>query len=519
MTGVVELGEPWEWRTQRARGAFAGQLRLRAAAVGDVVVASVEDDSTAEDAEEALRRQRDALRDSQRRYAALAENLPDIVSRWDGSLRIVYINSTVGEVTGLPPERWVGRTLGELEVPAEVVALWRERLQAIFEGRGEQQFVFELPTPGGPRALESRVVPEPAPDGSIPYALAVTRDVTDSRRALAGLRAREAQEAAMRRAATAVARETRPQRIFGAVSREAAALLGLDAGLVLQIRDGGARAVGSWSAGPVEPVPLPPDELFTGQSAEVRAARSGRPERVDDYAALDDPTARRRAAAGHACAVAAPIWHGAALWGVVAAVGGRPGAIPPRAEALLADFASLAGLAVVNAEAREELIEQALTDHLTGLANRRAFSERLEGELARAERHGHPLSLVVLDLDHFKRVNDRRGHEVGDRVLVEVARRLRSESRRGELVARVGGEEFAWILPGSDMAGGVSAAERARARVAAAPIPGVGTITVSAGVAALCDGESGQDLLRDADRALYEAKAAGRNRTVSARGD
>ena len=119
---------------------------------------------------------------------------------------------------------------------------------------------------------------------------------------------------------------------------------------------------------------------------------------------------------------------------------------------------------------------------------------------------------MVLDIDNFKDVNDTHGHEVGDAVLAEVARRLQQTIRDGEILARVGGEEFAWILPRTDGIHGFQAAERARASVAREGLPGVGRLTVSAGVCDLAEATDALELFRNADAALYWAKRSGRDR-------
>jgi diguanylate cyclase (GGDEF)-like protein len=179
----------------------------------------------------------------------------------------------------------------------------------------------------------------------------------------------------------------------------------------------------------------------------------------------------------------------------------------------LAEFAELVEIAIGNTEAWELLEHRASTDALTGLFNRRAFESRLARELEAADTSGAPLSLVLLDIDRFKNVNDSFGHPAGDEVLIEVAARLRETSRKGEVLARLGGEEFVWMLPGTDGEDAVQAAERARRSIAAAPFAVVGAVTVSAGVCELAD--AGKAHLMDrADQALYRAKRYGRNSTV-----
>ncbi len=156
-----------------------------------------------------------------------------------------------------------------------------------------------------------------------------------------------------------------------------------------------------------------------------------------------------------------------------------------------------------------------LTDELTGLPNRRAFMRRLEDEVSRVQRHGAPLSLVILDLDHFKQINDLRGHAAGDAVLRHYAGSVLSIFRHHDLVARYGGEEFAVLLPNTHLAGVVRALEKVRRRLdeVAAQLPaGEELPTFSAGVAEYRAGETANSLIERADTALYEAKRSGRDR-------
>lgn len=192
----------------------------------------------------------------------------------------------------------------------------------------------------------------------------------------------------------------------------------------------------------------------------------------------------------------------------------REDLIPTGVEVRLERFASLVGLAISNADAWDRLERQASTDPLTGIANRRAFHERLTDEVARAERYGRHLSLALMDLDHFKAVNDAHGHQGGDRVLVLFAQLLSAHSREGELVAKIGGEEFAWLMPETDRHGAHIAADRVREAIETTPFENIGRVTLSAGV---CSTESAPDvdtLTHDADRALYWAKDSGLNMTM-----
>jgi diguanylate cyclase (GGDEF)-like protein len=238
---------------------------------------------------------------------------------------------------------------------------------------------------------------------------------------------------------------------------------------------------------------------------------------VDDYRdAPSDPSTEEVLDAGLRSGIAAPLWARGRLWGALTAGSDAPAAFGPGEERRLQAFAELAAVAVANAETRAELAHLADTDPLTGLANRRAFRERLDGEVERARRYGHRLTLAILDIDDFKRINDTYGHLGGDAVLAEVGRRLAATRRAGELVARVGGEEFAWILPAVDAQGGLVAVHRARRAIAEISVEGIEGVTCSAGICDLTVASGADELLRLADRALYRAKDEGRDRVVSA---
>lgn len=173
----------------------------------------------------------------------------------------------------------------------------------------------------------------------------------------------------------------------------------------------------------------------------------------------------------------------------------------------------------IEAAYHEEIYRMTILDGLTGIHNKRYFMDFLERELAASQRHGRPLSLVMFDIDHFKQINDTRGHLCGDHVLKELAARIKPRIRREDLFARYGGEEFAVVLDSTALLGGVAFAEDLRRRVRATPFEYDGEsfqVTVSLGVATV-DGESAvtpEELIARADEKLYEAKRTGRDRVV-----
>jgi diguanylate cyclase (GGDEF)-like protein len=273
-----------------------------------------------------------------------------------------------------------------------------------------------------------------------------------------------AAQSALGQISTLVAQGETPYVVFTAVAEQIAKLLDSLNGAVSRFDAATNRGtiVGGWSSAGNELVNL--FYALDGVTASAAVFRTGRLARTDSgYGASTDPIAVTLTKLGASAGIAAPITVAGNLWGALGASYG-PGPMPTGAEARLERFASLVGLAISNAEAWDRLERHASTDPLTGLANRRAFDERLSAEVARAQRYERDLSLALIDLDHFKAVNDLHGHPAGDRVLAGFAELLNGYTREGELVARIGGEEFAWLMPETDDDAAHAAASRARER-------------------------------------------------------
>lgn len=186
-----------------------------------------------------------------------------------------------------------------------------------------------------------------------------------------------------------------------------------------------------------------------------------------------------------------------------------------RLQGLAERVASMEQEALGYREHLEEQRQKALIDPLTGLPNRAAWSERLDQEMLAWQDNGGHLLMAMLDLDHFKRINDNYGHQAGDKVLKIVANELRKRLRSRDFIARFGGEEFVLLVPQTALAGGIALAETLRAAIEACPFHFKGervTITLSIGIAAFRSGERSEAVLKRADQALYRAKHLGRNR-------
>jgi two-component system cell cycle response regulator len=325
-------------------------------------------------------------------------------------------------------------------------------------------------------------------------------------------------------------------RILPVILRTALAATGARAGLVLLIDPGGTQLIAQVGVGLTGVWDVSDDELRTrrlpvGAGVLGTVAAGGEPRRGQGALASAEPACRTYVAVP-ICAPASvgdplvpgdqPVSAVPATLGVLALYDRVGGDVFDDADLhTLRTFAGQAGVAVHNVRIHEEAQRLSLTDPLTGLWNYRYLQESLRREVERASRFGRMLTVLVLDLDHFKEVNDTYGHTAGDTVLAEFARRIRIGLREVDVAFRQGGEEFVVLLPETDAFGGAIVAERLGAAVRDQPVPVEGrrsgapeevAISVSIGIAVFPEhGATAQRVLDAADDALYAAKKAGRD--------
>ena len=424
-----------------------------------------------------------SLRQSENRFRAFMDRSPAVAFIKDERRRFVYVNRPLLEHFGTPAEHWLGRTDADLW-PKEV----SDKLDAV------DQAVLDA---GRTQCIEEMV---PTADGAECFWRSYKFPFEeDGRRFLAGMAINVTAE---KRAADSVrASEERFRELFDSM-QEMAQWVAADGRLLLTNRAWRERlGYGEADARDLHFEQLVPVAGAMRFVTTFRRALLGEPGR--------DVPGRLTAKSGAIVEVEADFFPqaGGGLRAVFRDVTDRNGA----ERRLLQYQQELEG---VNARLRH----LSVTDPLTGIANRAAFQERLDGDYARCLKGSRPLSLLMVDIDHFKLFNDTHGHQVGDRVLRTVAETLQRTARGTDFLARYGGEEFVVILPDAEYAGAMAIAERFRKAVAAIDCP-ERAITVSIGAATrAADTASAEALLKEADAALYAAKRAGRNRSAHGSG-
>ena len=454
-----------------------------------------------------------AASDSARLLRTVIDESPDVIllKDWDG--RFLLGNATLARLYGTTTDALVGKDDGAFNPNAEQVSFYLENIREVMR-QGQVQVVEESSThaeTGEVRHFHSIKKPLKGPDGE-PRILVIAHDVTE-----------------LQRAHQAIAERERSYTYAMAAAREGIWDWHIDSGRV-DHNGKWCEILGldpSQSSHPFESfsellyeqdrpaVMLALTAALEGDGQFEHEHRMRRPDGTLFWV-LDRGQVVERDARGRPTRMA----------GAVTDISRRKtneGLLQATREALVRSNQELeARVAERTRElehANQELHALARRDALTGLPNRLAVVERLQQEFARFKRTRRAYSVVLFDVDHFKRINDTHGHDVGDVTLQQVAQQLRTQLRECDFVARHGGEEFLVLLPETDLQGAIAVADKIRKSVASASVPVVGHITISGGAASVIPDDVSPDrAIKQADFELYESKRWGRNRISPGRG-
>ncbi len=439
---------------------------------------------------------RSALIESRQRFKDLVDISSDFAWETDSSGRFVFVSPQGG--LGYPAVALLGRDPATLAID-EDDALRSEQPFATRE-RIEARQMWMRRADGAAARVAISALPLLGPDGEIAGARGLCRDITAADAQEAALLEARHHERLLAYIARTIREEVEPDAILNKAASTLAHALGAELGCIWRCENGPPRLVAQSGTLAVPTINLP-GLLQDWSKADRNAVETPRACDTDTMNGLALVTSYRRAANG-----AVAIWR--------ARDEGTPWSKSDHA--LMREIAGHLGIAMAQISQHDALAALANTDALTGLLNRRSFTADLERRLQHARRTGRGGTLLYLDLDNFKPINDRFGHERGDAVLVQVADRLRRGSRAGDLAARLGGDEFALWAAETDEAGALAKAQGliATVRECAGALNGAQPpLGISIGVARFdpSTGETLDDLLARADEAMYRAKRAGKN--------
>lgn len=425
-----------------------------------------------------LRQASERLAASEQHFRLLAENSSDVVFRLDDEGRILWVSPSLTSVLGWQPEEWLGQIGTQFLVHQGTSEEYRANLALLRSADAGSALAREQihAKDGSIHWIETHAGPYRNARGEVEGVVASFRTIDAEMAAEAELRRSEERYRLLAEYARDVIWTMEPDGRISYVSPSIKLLRGFSPEEAM--------------AQPLEQI-HPPDSLrrsreyFASLVADLAAGRPATPFRGElEYYCRD----------------------GSTIWTEVMALPVLDG------EAGLKKLIGVSRDISERKQYERQLQALATTDPLTGMANRRHIEQLVREAIARANRYGEPLAMILCDIDHFKSINDQHGHQAGDAVLVEFSHRLRQQLRSCDSVARWGGEEFLILLPQTPLTAAITLAEHLRQRIAESTFAAVGSVTASFGVAEHIPEEPESDWFRRVDECLYAAKRAGRNR-------
>jgi len=446
-------------------------------------------------------------------FLSIIENSSDIIIRFDPGLRCLYINKSIRRYLPEAPADYHGKSLRECGWPEPWVQTLEHLLSQVIQQRIPREVEWIVDDAESPCIFETRLLPETGENNTLASIVCVARDVTEAWRTRRLL----TEENAL----LEMIADSRPiDRVLHKISEMIESQLSEGVCSIMRLDASGQRL--SLAAAPSLPTSYCRliDGLTIGPETGAcgAAAYWKRSIIVEDVAIspLWDCFADSPMRHGLKACWSTPIFDSdQVLLGTMTLYYPSPRSPAPDELRLIYRCSHIAAIALQRYGHEAKLYRLATEDGLTHLFNRRHFLESAERHLSQARRYRHPVSVMMLDLDHFKQINDYYGHAVGDEVLKAFARICQRCLRASDIIGRMGGEEFAAMLPGSSLAVVQQIAERLRQQVEDETLTDGGlkvSFRVSIGIAVWKEGESMEDLLVRADKGLYLAKRQGRNR-------
>lgn len=444
------------------------------------------------------------LQASERRFRALVANSWDIVSLHDRDGRYLYCSPAVTRQLGYRPDELLGRDLFGCLHPDDTAAA--EGFRTVAEGlRREAKLEYRLPHRDGSWRWMESIAHNRLDEPAIAAVVVTTRDVTNRRR-------RAAQQEAVAALTSAALEGGSVENLLGNTVDSVAAVLDVDR-CVIATEWADGRVCTSFEAGHPDHGPATPS--IPGEECSLSAAAHHRGGPVIWIRREVEPDAPgSRLPDGFSSGASTPIRPSSGAGGSLTVYSSRPRAFSRYEISFLEAVANVVASALTRRHIEEELRRQAMHDHLTGLPNRVLVKHQLTSALARLARRRGSVSVLFVDLDNFKLVNDTLGHSAGDAVVASTAIRITRSARTTDTVARLGGDEFVVICEDADDAAASALAERIRGAVSAPIELDTQTVSVTASIGYVVTddpGVSADDLLAEADMAMYEAKQSGKD--------